>query len=122
MGSESYEGTSLSRKGRMLLVQWPNIKNHPQVQMNFLYLRFNELQNHRMGHIREVHSDQIHTPCSGRVVPEHMERVVLEHMAQECVQMLLEYCPDSTTSLGNLSQCWGTAQGKGSSSCSGGTS
>lgn len=83
MGLESYEGTSLSRKSRMLLVLWPKVKHHTQVQMNLLYLRFDELQNDRMGQIGEIHSDQIQTPCSGRVV--------LEHTAQDGVQMLLEY-------------------------------
>lgn len=35
MGSESYEGTSLSRKSKMLLVLWPNVKHRPQIQMNY---------------------------------------------------------------------------------------
>lgn len=56
----------------MLLVLWPNVKHYPRVQVNFLYLHFNELQNHRMSQIGEDYRDQIQTPCSGRVVLEHM--------------------------------------------------
>lgn len=67
----------------MLLVLWPNVKHRPQVQMNYCIFILMSYRITEWVRLEGDHSDLIQPPCS--------DRVVLQHMAQECVRILLEY-------------------------------